>query len=118
MRVLIFVSMIVGLGGCLQSYSVTCADGTVCPGGTICSPMTAPDGCVTPAEIAACAGIADGMPCATGWCDHGVCVPTVCGNGRVDLGEVCDPPDQTLGSRCSDDCKSNEACGNGILDCT
>jgi cysteine-rich repeat protein len=39
-----------------------------------------------------------------------------CGDGVVNEGEICDDGNTTAGDGCSADCKSNEACGNGIVD--
>ena len=39
------------------------------------------------------------------------CIPPLCGNGRLDVGEQCDPPD---GVACLDGCAL--PCGNGLLD--
>jgi hypothetical protein len=39
------------------------------------------------------------------------CVPSKCGNGQIDSGEQCDPPN---GSSCLDGCAL--PCGNGLLD--
>jgi cysteine-rich repeat protein len=39
-----------------------------------------------------------------------------CGDHIVDTGEVCDDGNTTSGDGCSADCKSNETCGNGIVD--
>ena len=41
-----------------------------------------------------------------------------CGNGILDPGEVCDDGNNTDCDGCSGNCKSNETCGNGILDST
>jgi cysteine-rich repeat protein len=65
-------------------------------------------------------------------CDHdsdcvsGLCMPDgcsrdckskeVCGNGIVDLGEVCDDGNTRSGDACESDCKSGMGCGNGIID--
>jgi cysteine-rich repeat protein len=105
------------LAGCVRSDQVTCADGTLCPHGMVCD--TAHGGCVTPAQLTACsAGEAFGTPCqagaVTGECFDGVCLAPGCGNHVVEPGEQCDPP--TPGHGCSADCKSNETCGNGVLD--
>jgi cysteine-rich repeat protein len=40
----------------------------------------------------------------------------ICGNARIDPGEVCDDGNTVDGDGCSHDCKSNEACGNGVID--
>ena len=62
-----------------------------------CSPRTPP---------------ADGTACDAGKvCRQGACVPNLCGNGRVDPGEECDPPN---GATCDNDCR-NIVCGDGIL---
>jgi cysteine-rich repeat protein len=42
----------------------------------------------------------------------------VCGNGRVDHGEVCDDANDVAGDGCSVACLSDESCGNGITDAT
>jgi cysteine-rich repeat protein len=44
------------------------------------------------------------------------CLDENCGNGVVDPGEGCDDGDTDNGDGCSADCKSDETCGNGILD--
>ncbi len=113
-----------GLVGCLDSRSVLCGSGFVCPEGTTCSHLTTPDQdvCATSEQIAACVGLAEGDACTfaeapPSWCHDGVCVATVCGNGRLDLGEVCDDGNTESGDgTCSGDCASTEACGNGIVD--
>lgn len=43
-------------------------------------------------------------------------LPPVCGNGRVEEGEVCDDGNNFPGDGCSPDCQSDESCGNGIVD--
>lgn len=40
----------------------------------------------------------------------------MCGDGKTEVGEVCDDGNRVSGDGCSADCKSNETCGNGILD--
>jgi cysteine-rich repeat protein len=44
------------------------------------------------------------------------CVDENCGNGLVDPGERCDDGNTENGDGCSADCKSDESCGNGIVD--
>lgn len=42
----------------------------------------------------------DGTPCSGGLCLHGMCIGSstaACGNGIIDLGEVCDPAADTAG---------------------
>lgn len=46
-----------------------------------------------------------------------VCIPDGgCGNGIKSNDEVCDDGNIRDGDGCSHDCKSNEACGNGMTD--
>jgi cysteine-rich repeat protein len=120
------------LAACIDSSSVVCKDGTVCPSGTSCAVLTNPDetACVVQAQLDACAGKPDHMACttaaiSTGRCYDGTCMPVVCGNGRIDIadpavpgdvGEVCDDHNNVSGDGCSADCKSDETCGNGVRD--
>jgi len=102
------------LAGCIASSSATCPDGRLCPGGTVCDSH---DLCVLPDQLTACAGKQPADPCmfvgGSGHCLDGVCLPTTCGDGVVEFGEMCDPTD---GTPCSADCMSNLKCGNGVID--
>src|SRR5258706_5146390 len=40
----------------------------------------------------------------------------ICGNGKIDPGEVCDDGNANDGDGCSADCTSDESCGNGVVD--
>ncbi|MCW5893339.1 MAG: CHRD domain-containing protein [bacterium] len=42
--------------------------------------------------------------------------PFVCGDGKIDPNEVCDGGNTSAGDGCSADCRSNETCGNGVVD--
>ncbi len=42
--------------------------------------------------------------------------PNTCGNGVMDPGEACDDGNLAAGDRCAADCRSDETCGNGIVD--
>lgn len=44
------------------------------------------------------------------------CITGLCGNGYVDMEEVCDDGNITSDDGCSSDCQSNETCGNGYQD--
>lgn len=44
------------------------------------------------------------------------CLLERCGNRVLDPREVCDDGNQESGDGCSSDCRSNEACGNGVTD--
>jgi cysteine-rich repeat protein len=92
----------------------------VVPNSNTHAPDPNPQICATRDQLAACKDQADGATCTiqalVGYCLDGVCLPIQCGNGRVDPGEACDPPRTTANDRCSDDCKSTQVCGNGIVD--
>jgi cysteine-rich repeat protein len=79
------------------------------------------------AAIAACASNSASQCEATGvLCPAGthcaaaqpICLSdqNLCGNAHVDPGEICDDGNTLDGDGCSHDCKSDETCGNGILD--
>src|SRR5262249_39841518 len=86
------------LTACVQSKVHECADGFLCPAGLVCAPGQ--DLCVLPDQLTACAGKAAGAMCmfsgvANAVCMNGVCVenappPSLCGNGVIDQGEICD----------------------------
>jgi cysteine-rich repeat protein len=120
-------------GACVDSSSVDCGNGFLCPSRTQCVIVTSPDEtlCVDPDQTTVCAGLAEHHRCTTsaiqnGRCTSGACLAIECGNGRVDAvdptdpedadGEVCDDGNQTPGDGCSADCASDETCGNGMVD--
>ncbi len=103
---------------CLRPSETTCESGTVCPEGYACRDG---GGCLSPAQLAACDGAADGAACelvgvGAGMCAGGGCIVVGCGNGVIDAGEVCDDGNAEPGDGCSETCRSLEACGNGIVD--
>ena len=110
------------LVACVDSATVACEDGTVCPDGRVCATVPAVEGsrsvCVQPAQLAQCEGLADGAPCgpARSTCHGGACLPDACGNGLRDATEACDDGNVIAGDGCASDCRSAEVCGNGVLD--
>ena len=95
-----------------------CDNGSVCPRGTVCSLV---GGCVDPAQLGSCRGRAIGDSCAypgvaDGVCSGPLCVPRGCGNNFLEVGEECDDGNNTPLDNCSADCRSNETCGNGVVD--
>ena len=44
------------------------------------------------------------------------CHIETCGNGIVDPGELCDDANDVRGDGCATDCRSDETCGNGVID--
>ncbi|MEZ4368607.1 MAG: hypothetical protein R2939_20350 [Kofleriaceae bacterium] len=122
---------------CIDPSVTVCPDGTTCGGDRVCAPA---GGCADPARLAVCDGQVDGADCDTGVGDfgNGVCVRgecrvSVCGDGVIDVDpaqqifEVCDDGGQDVngdgvddslqdGDGCARGCRSDETCGNGIID--
>lgn len=114
-RIALAIALVLGTG-CLKSTSTTCGE-WVCPAGFVCSP----DGqrCVTPAQLGACEGRAEGDACGAtgdGQCIGGSCVTVVCGDGLMMRGEGCDDGNKMSCDGCSADCQV-EACGNATVEC-
>jgi cysteine-rich repeat protein len=109
------------LQACVSPGDVVCANGYICPQRTTCVALDEATTICAPAEqLAACTGIDEGMACTyeggAGACEGGACVLIVCGDLRMALGEACDDGNTESGDGCSSDCKSNEACGNTVVD--
>ncbi len=103
---------------CLDEDGARCADGTLCPGLSVCAPA---GGCASEAALTACHDHADGDACdapglVQGVCVAEVCVEVACGNHYVDDGEACDDGNTVGGDGCSAACDSDESCGNGRVD--
>lgn len=112
-----FVALL-ACAACIESSTVVCDDGTVCPENTVCNLEL--DLCVSQAQLDACAEAATGDPCTfagiAGECDRGICVSATCGDGRIGPGEICDDGNLASGDGCRGDCRSLETCGNGTID--
>ena len=108
----------VASASCLRANLTQCADGRACAPAQVCDDVH--QTCVSPEQLTACAGSADGTAClagpVTGACYDQVCLAPGCGNRIVEPGEQCDDGNHVDGDGCSADCRSNEQCGNGIVD--
>lgn len=110
--------IVLALGACIDDPNVICG-AIACPQGSVCTSL----GCASPSQLTACVGAATNDPCTTAAISSGactgsdnVCEPIVCGDGIVVGPEVCDDGNQQGGDGCSADCRSDETCGNGIVD--
>ena len=102
--------------GCVRSDSVQCADGSLCPRDLHCAAVADTYVCVSDEQLVSCVGKVDFSPCEGGACFEEVCLPPSCGDGRVGPVEVCDDGNTSANDGCSADCRSDETCGNGVID--
>ncbi len=98
----------------------SCGNGIV-EEGEDCDPLFPNPDCSECSNVVCGDGIKDDVEeCEDGNTDPGDgCSPTCtleCGNGVLDLNELCDDGDSHGGDGCSSDCRSDETCGNGIVD--
>src|SRR3569623_784781 len=101
------------LAGCVDDHLTACGDGTACPAGRVCDEMH--HGCAAPDQLTACAGAAARAACHPAGFD-GACLVPGCGNRVVEPGEQCDDGNHVGDDGCSADCRSDEQCGNGVVD--
>jgi cysteine-rich repeat protein len=118
-RLPIAAILAVALTSCVRSNVQDCSD-VLCPSRKVCNGRGA---CVFPDQLSSCAGRADGMACSyigdseiAGTCVMNECIELRCGNGLLTPNEVCDDGNTDNGDGCSADCRSDEMCGNGIVD--
>ncbi|HEX5062779.1 MAG TPA: DUF4215 domain-containing protein [Kofleriaceae bacterium] len=112
---------------------VVAACHTVSPDITHCPDVDCPQekvcdnhgGCAFPEQLQICSGKADGTTCTyrdptgasvAGQCAGSVCYPLGCGNKFVTPDEVCDDGNNESGDGCAADCRSDETCGNSVVD--
>ncbi|WP_257450947.1 DUF4215 domain-containing protein [Archangium lipolyticum] len=80
--------LLLPLAACLTPESVDCPPELVCPSGQRCAAR------------------------------QPACIKDDCGDGVVQAGETCDDGNIEDGDGCSKTCKSDESCGNGVIDLT
>ncbi|MFT3697897.1 MAG: DUF4215 domain-containing protein [Kofleriaceae bacterium] len=103
------------LSGCVQDRLARCGDGVTCPLGMVCVEDTF---CATTEQLAACNGLVESDPCSSesvvGFCVKGACRSSICGNGVVEYGEICDDGNDIATDGCTNSCVP-EMCGDGIV---
>jgi hypothetical protein len=122
-----------GLLGCSEE-PVVCGEDTCAPQ-QVCAVYE--EVCVYPDQLTACQGLAENDPCTyvrtrAGFCYQGLCLPEVCGDGRVVGFEDCDGEDldrttclelgfqEEAGLACDDSCRFDTTacvgfCGDGLV---
>jgi hypothetical protein len=89
---------------CVAEYVAALAGG---PPGSVASLFTNPTSPIGVANNIVACDVAAGCPCGQG-------PPPVCGNGIVERGEQCDPPNAQTG--CGPTCIRTNTCGNGVVE--
>ncbi len=118
-RAIAFAGLVLlGFTACVESASHVCGFGRVCPPETQCDEVM--QRCIAAGQLEACGALEEGDVCefagTAGVCVGGACVTIVCGNGIVDPGEMCDDGNLLSNDMCRADCRSDETCGNGVID--
>ena len=110
--------LVCAFAGCTKTNSVTCSDGRVCPSDKVCDDTH--QFCVTEEQSTVCVGKPDGDECTAGalegHCLDGICLPSVCGDGVAEFGEMCDDRNTFEEDMCSADCTSTRVCMNNVVD--
>lgn len=124
------------MAGCVQSSSLVCPDGRVCPSGSQCyEPLSI---CVVPEQLTVCEGALQESPCVAagtnGYCISGACIDETCGDDIAIGNEECDGVDlagETCASlgyynevnvpACTASCRLDASncgsiCGDGVVD--
>lgn len=96
--------VLLALTGCVDTNTVQCAGGVICPEDHVCDPER--NRCIAPGAIEACASLGEGDNCVasgglSGKCVDGICTATICGDGVKSPDELCEG-DNLGGARCTD----------------
>jgi len=112
------VVALVSLASCVKSNTIECGDGRTCPANTTCDVERGL--CLFDGQLEECANKGEGDACAfggvAGVCYMGLCTMSTCGDNRIGPGEACDDGNLASNDGCRGDCRSDETCGNGVVD--
>ncbi len=98
--------------GCETDCRFSCHIGSDCDDGNPCSGVETCHAVVGGRACKAGTPAPDGSACGTsGHCKSGKCIQPTCGNGVVDAGEDCEPPNTAT---CDANCKKI-VCGDGVI---
>ncbi len=118
---LFLMTAFVATAGCIGTRTQRCSWGEICPTGRYCDAQF--ELCLFPGQVEACADASEldtcsfvGAPVGSYQCSGGLCLPSFCGDGFTGPGEQCDDGNQVGGDGCSANCRSDEECGNGVVD--
>ncbi len=123
MRSMVLVIGSLAIAACVEPGTVSCGD-FVCASGSRCMSTGIegrPPRCVSAQQQLDCEGSQPLATCASaGRCyplvEGLACLDAGCGNGFVDPAEQCDDENNVSLDGCSGDCRSDETCGNGVID--
>jgi cysteine-rich repeat protein len=121
LRILCLAALVAAIPACASNSVSQCeATGILCPSGMHCA--AAEPICIADTNLCGDAHKDPAEECDDGntkdgdGCSH-ECKIELCGNGRIDFGEVCDNAgDNGKCKGCAADCRSFEACGDGVVD--
>lgn len=127
MRPVIFWGTLLGVlavAGCVGSETQQCTWGRVCPTDKYCEESVGL--CLYASQAEVCPSVQDASPLrectfsdappGSYACQGGLCLRSICGDGKLGPREACDDGNTVGGDKCSADCLSEEGCGNGQLD--
>ncbi len=98
--------------GCEPDCRFSCHVGSDCDDGNPCSGVETCHAVIGGRACKAGTPAADGSACGTaGHCESGKCIQPSCGNGVVEPGEDCEPPNTAT---CDANCKK-VVCGDGVI---
>ncbi len=132
MKLTVILLALASLCASCSDHAPACGDGVLDPGEECDDGNQANgDDCLATCQVATCgdgtvrdqpANAADAEACDSGGVDtancNADCTAVLCGDGHLNVvaGELCDDGNNVSADGCRADCRSDEACGNGVVD--